>query len=102
MLETEKVFAGSIPENYDRHMVPLIFEPHAADMAKRAASVSPGAVLETAAGSGVFTRALAPRLPRGASYTVTAQPADGRLRRIATTSRHQHHMAPSGCSGAAV
>ncbi|RUW35687.1 SAM-dependent methyltransferase, partial [Mesorhizobium sp. M1E.F.Ca.ET.041.01.1.1] len=30
MLETDKVFAGSIPENYDRHMVPLIFEPYAA------------------------------------------------------------------------
>ena len=24
MLETDKVFAGSIPENYDRYMVPLI------------------------------------------------------------------------------
>ena len=28
MLETDKVFAGSIPENYDRYMVPLIFEPN--------------------------------------------------------------------------
>ena len=27
MLETDKLFAGSIPENYDRYMVPLIFEP---------------------------------------------------------------------------
>jgi ubiquinone/menaquinone biosynthesis C-methylase UbiE len=52
-------------------MVPLIFEPYAADMAQRAASLSPGAVLETAAGSGVVTRALAPRLPPGASYVVT-------------------------------
>ena len=32
MLETDKVFAGSIPENYDRYMVPLIFEPYAADI----------------------------------------------------------------------
>ena len=24
MLETDKLFAGSIPENYDRYMVPLI------------------------------------------------------------------------------
>ena len=61
MLETDKVFAGSIPENYDRYMVPLIFEQYAADIAQRAASVSPSAVLETAAGSGVVTRALAPR-----------------------------------------
>jgi ubiquinone/menaquinone biosynthesis C-methylase UbiE len=71
MSEADKVFAGSIPENYDRHMVPLIFEPFAADMARRAASLSPGAVLETAAGSGVLTRALAPRLPPGASYVAT-------------------------------
>jgi ubiquinone/menaquinone biosynthesis C-methylase UbiE len=71
MLETDKVFAGSIPENYDRYMVPLIFEPYAADMAQRAASLSPNAVLEIAAGTGVVTRALAPKLAPGASYTVT-------------------------------
>jgi ubiquinone/menaquinone biosynthesis C-methylase UbiE len=91
MLETDKVFAGSIPENYDRHMVPLIFEPYAADIARRAASLSPGAVLEIAAGSGVVTRALAPKLPANASYVVTdlnqpmldyaasRQPADTRI-----------------------
>jgi hypothetical protein len=39
MLETDKVFAGSIPENYDRHMVPLIFQPYAADTAQRAAAL---------------------------------------------------------------
>src|ERR1700759_4582743 len=71
MLETDGVFAGSIPENYDRYMVPLIFEPYAADMARRAVSLSPNAVLETAAGSGVVTRALAPGLPKSASYVVT-------------------------------
>ena len=63
MLKTDRMFAGSIPENYDRYMVPLIFEPFAADIAQRAAALSPSAVLETAAGSGVVTRALAPRLP---------------------------------------
>ncbi|QPC91198.1 class I SAM-dependent methyltransferase [Mesorhizobium sp. INR15] len=71
MLETDKLFAGSIPENYDRYMVPLIFEAYAADMAQRAAALSPSAVLETAAGSGVVTRALAPRLGRDATYIVT-------------------------------
>ena len=71
MLKTDKVFGGSIPENYDRYMVPLIFEPFAADLAQRAASFSPSAVLEIAAGTGVVTRALAPRLPPGASYIVT-------------------------------
>src|SRR4051812_35385726 len=52
-------------------MVPLIFEPYAADIARRAASLSPGAVLETAAGSGVVTRVLAARISRTASYIVT-------------------------------
>ena len=71
MLEADKVFTGSIPENYDRYMVPLIFEPFAADLARRAASLSPNAVLEIAAGTGVVTRALAPKLSPGASYVVT-------------------------------
>ena len=71
MLETDKLFAGSIPENYDRYMVPLIFEAFAADIAQRAASSSPNSVLEIAAGTGVVTRALAPKLSRGATYVVT-------------------------------
>ena len=71
MLETDKVFAGSIPEKYDRYMVPLIFEPFALDVAQRAASLSPSAVLEIAAGTGVVTRALAPKLSPSASYIVT-------------------------------
>ena len=71
MSEADKVFAGSIPENYDRYLVPLIFESFAHDMAQRAAELSPSAVLETAAGSGVVTRALTPRLSPDASYVVT-------------------------------
>ena len=71
MRETDKVFAGSVPENYDRYMAPLIFEPFAADLARRSASLSPTTVLETAAGTGVVTRALAPKLSPGASYVVT-------------------------------
>ncbi|RAZ80250.1 class I SAM-dependent methyltransferase [Mesorhizobium atlanticum] len=71
MLEADKVFAGSIPENYDRHMVPLIFEAFAEETARRAASLSPVTVLETAAGTGAVTRALAPKLSADATYTVT-------------------------------
>ena len=52
MIESDKLFAGSVPENYDRYMVPLIFAPYAADLAERAASLAPAAVLETAAGTG--------------------------------------------------
>jgi ubiquinone/menaquinone biosynthesis C-methylase UbiE len=71
MSEADKVFAGSIPENYDRHMVPLIFESYARDIAQRVAALAPKAVLETAAGSGVVTRALAPVLSPDARYVVT-------------------------------
>jgi len=68
MLEADKVFAGSIPENYERYMVPLIFERYAADMAERVVSLSPANILETCAGTGAVTRALAPRLGSGAHY----------------------------------
>ena len=71
MAESDKVFAGSIPEFYDTYMVPLIFEAYATDLAERVAGLAPKAVLETAAGSGVVTRALAARLPSDASYVVT-------------------------------
>jgi hypothetical protein len=64
MSDNDKVFAGSIPEFYDIYLVPLIFEDFASDLASRVAGTSPKAVLETAAGSGVVTRALAPKLDR--------------------------------------
>ena len=71
MSETDRVFAGSIPEVYDTFLVPLIFEGYAADMATRVVAGQPRDVLETAAGSGAVTRALAPRLAADARYTVT-------------------------------
>jgi len=61
--EKDKVFAGSIPDIYDQFLVPLIFEPYAADLARRLAAFSPKHVLETAAGTGVLTRAIAKQLP---------------------------------------
>jgi len=71
MTESDKVFAGSIPELYDAYLVPLIFEAYATDLAERAAALRPQAILETAAGSGVVTRAMASRLGPDAEYTVT-------------------------------
>ena len=91
MSASDKVFAGSIPEIYDTHLVPLIFEAFASDLARRVAELSPMQVLETAAGTGVVTRALAPRLGDGARYVVSdlnqpmldraasRQPADDRI-----------------------
>lgn len=68
---TDKVFAGSIPEFYETHLVPLIFEPYAADLAARLASKSLTRVLEIAAGTGVVTRALASALRDTVSIVAT-------------------------------
>jgi len=59
----DRGFTGSIPQLYERYMVPLIFEPYALDLAARAAALQPGSVLEIAAGTGVLTRRLAADLP---------------------------------------
>src|ERR1700730_7874763 len=70
MSESDKLFAGSIPKIYDGYLVPLIFEDFAQDLAQRVAALSPTAVLETAAGSVVVTRVLAPKLGPRCRYVV--------------------------------
>jgi ubiquinone/menaquinone biosynthesis C-methylase UbiE len=62
MVATDIVFAGSVPEIYDRYSVPLIFDSYARDLAGRLAAVEPANILETAAGTGVLTRAIASQL----------------------------------------
>lgn len=64
-------FAGSIPQFYERYMVPLIFAPYAADLAARTAQHRPMRVLEIAAGTGVVTRQLAQVLAPDAAITAT-------------------------------
>src|ERR1700756_2030512 len=71
MEEADKLFAGSIPEIYERLLVPLLFEPYALDLADRLAKNEPTAVLETAAGTGVLTRAVASRLRATARIVAT-------------------------------
>lgn len=86
----DTVFAGSVPEFYDRMMVPLIFEPYARDLARRAAQARPRTILEVAAGTGVVTRALAAALPETRivatdlnepmlAFAKTRQPDDARI-----------------------
>jgi len=62
MRDADKLFAGSIPEIYDRFLVPLIFEPYACDWPSGSATGTPHDILEIAAGTGVLTRATAARL----------------------------------------
>ena len=71
MKEADKVFAGSVPLLYDRYMGPLIFEPYALDMAERVAAMDARRILETAAGTGIVSRAMARRLPPEASILAT-------------------------------
>jgi len=71
MAESDKVFAGSIPEIYERYFVPLIFEPYATDLARRVQEAKPERVLEIAAGTGVVTRAMTRALPPSARITAT-------------------------------
>jgi SAM-dependent methyltransferase len=62
MTTGDTVFAGSIPALYDRYLGPLLFAPYARDLAARLADLRGGDVLETAAGTGIVTEALAERL----------------------------------------
>ena len=56
-------FSGSVPANYERYLVPLLFQPYAELLADRARQFGPRGILETAAGTGVVTAALARALP---------------------------------------
>ena len=71
MSAQDKVFAGSVPKIYETYLVPLIFEPYAADLVSRLKSRNPSRILEVAAGTGVVTRALASALPESTSIVAT-------------------------------
>lgn len=64
MSSTDTRFVGSIPAIYDAILGPLLFEPYAEDLATRVRGLgSVARLLETAAGTGVVTRALSRALP---------------------------------------
>jgi hypothetical protein len=85
-------FVGSIPNAYERWLVPALFGPYAADLSRRVAAFRPPTVLELAAGTEIeargeleaivdaATRIVARRLGTGpvhgekAAYVVTAVP----------------------------
>ena len=75
MKESDKLFAGSIPALYEQYLVPMIFAPYAADLARRAAAARPRRVLEIAAGTGVVTRALVDALPDADIVATDLNPA---------------------------
>jgi SAM-dependent methyltransferase len=71
MSQSDALFAGGMPEIYDACLVPLIFQSYAEEIARRAVDGDAENVLETAAGTGVVTRALAPLLNPNARYVVS-------------------------------
>src|SRR5574340_615806 len=71
MSDIYKNFTGSIPKLYETWLVPLIFEPYAADLKTRIASMKPPRILEVAAGTGVATRALSTLENRPLSIVAT-------------------------------
>ena len=71
MAQNDAVFTGSIPQLYDEHMGALLFAPYAGDLAKRLSGMTEGDLLETAAGTGIVTQALATRLAPAVRLTAT-------------------------------
>ena len=67
----DTVFGDALSQVYERHLVPLIFEPYAAALAERLVGEPVSRVLEIAAGTGVLTRDLASRLPASVSIVAT-------------------------------
>ncbi len=64
-------FSGTIPEFYDRHLGPVMFEPYARDLARRISTHEGVRVLEIACGTGIATRRMLDRLPSSASLVAT-------------------------------
>jgi ubiquinone/menaquinone biosynthesis C-methylase UbiE len=65
------IFAGAIPENYDRYLGPVIFEPYAEDLASRLKNEKLDRVLEIACGTGIVTRRMRDALPVNAEIVAT-------------------------------
>ena len=70
-MEADRIFQGPVPALYDRHLGPMIFAPYASDLASRLKDLRRGRVLETAAGTGIVTRALLSALPEDVSVEAT-------------------------------
>ena len=69
--DIDRRFSGSLPKVYGTFLVPLIFEPYAADMQRRVGALNPSRLLETAAGTGAVTRAVAAIASPEASIVAT-------------------------------
>jgi ubiquinone/menaquinone biosynthesis C-methylase UbiE len=74
MTETD-VFRHSTPSLYHRYMGPLLFEPYAKHVAERLVVLQPNRILETAAGTGIVTRAVNEVVPEAQIVATDINPA---------------------------
>ncbi len=71
MPENSAPFTESVPENYDRYMGPMLFEPYAEDLVARLNVRDRMRVLEVACGTGIVTRHLRDALPLSTRLVAT-------------------------------
>jgi len=75
MAQESTAFEHSTPALYDRYMGPLLFEPYARLIAGRSALLHPARILETAAGTGIVTRAVNEAVPQAQIVATDLNPA---------------------------
>jgi ubiquinone/menaquinone biosynthesis C-methylase UbiE len=75
LAEKGTAFDHSAPALYERYMGPLLFEPYAKLVAKRSALLQPARILETAAGTGIVTRAVNDAVPQAQIVATDVNPA---------------------------
>ena len=84
MGRSDAAFVGSVPENYDRHLASVLFDPYAEDLAARLPVTDGMRVLEVACGTGLVSRRLVERLAGRGTLVATdlneAMIAHGRTR----------------------
>ena len=71
MNSSDIAFSGTIPENYDTYLGPLLFEPYAQDLVSRIPSTNISSALEIACGTGRTTKYLRDFLPTSVSLVAT-------------------------------
>jgi SAM-dependent methyltransferase len=69
-------FSGPVPEYYDRHLGPVLFETYAVELIARVPQRDGLRVLELACGTGIVTRRLRAALPDTATLVATDLSAD--------------------------
>lgn len=71
MSENITTFNGSVPQNYDEYLGPLLFESFAIDLASRIDAEKKVCMLELACGTGRLTRHILTQLPADAQLVAT-------------------------------